>query len=334
MSQLKIPLVSVPDAVLRDVSETSPTPLDCADFFCGIGGFHVAAESLGHRVVVACDIDAEARRAYAANFDVVPHGDICQLDENAVPDFDLLFAGFPCQPFSIIGKRRGFDDDRGTLFFQLSRFISAKLPRGIILENVKQLATAQGGLVLHRMMKELNHLGYHTDYRVLNTLDFGLPQKRERVYIAASLEPLHSFRWSSEPMPMTPLSSILESNPDSKHFASDEIRAKRHRMHTAASSPMIWHENKSGNISSYPWSCALRAGASYNYLLVDGKRRLTPRETLRLHGFPDSWKIVCSDTQTKKQTGNAVSVPVAKAVIRAMVEHLEKAKAETQQLSA
>ncbi len=307
---------------------------DCADFFCGIGGFHIAAASLGHRVVVACDIDEEARRAYAANFAILPYGDICTLNEKEVPDFDLLFSGFPCQPFSIIGKRNGFADDRGTLFFQLSRFISEKKPIGIILENVKQLATAKGGTLLQCMIEELSDLGYHADYRVLNTLDFELPQNRERVYIAASLRSLESFKWPSDAVSMTPLSDILESDPDPKHFASEEIRAKRHRAHTAEASPMIWHENKSGNISSHPWSCALRAGASYNYLLVDGNRRLTPRETLRLHGFPDSWKIVCSDSQTKKQTGNAVSVPVARAMIKAMGEYLGRTETETRQLSA
>ena len=111
------------------------------------------------------------------------------------------------------------------------------------------------------------------------------------------------------------LDDILEKNVDKKHYASPEIVAKRKSMHTATVTPSIWHENKSGNISSYPYSCALRAGASYNYLLVNGERRLTPREMLRLQGFPDDFKIVVSDCQTRKQAGNAIPVDMVAAVI-------------------
>jgi DNA (cytosine-5)-methyltransferase 1 len=123
---------------------------------------------------------------------------------------------------------------------------------------------------------------------------------------------------------MRPLEDVLEAEPGHKSFVSDAIREKRHRMHTAEGSPMIWHENKGGNISSHPWSCALRAGASHNYLLVDGNRRLTSRELLRLQGFPDDWRIVCNDAQTRKQTGNAVPVPMVQAVIEGMVSILDR----------
>ena len=115
------------------------------------------------------------------------------------------------------------------------------------------------------------------------------------------------------------LNDILEKNVDPKHYASPEIVAKRKAMHTAKVFPSIWHENKSGNISSYPYSCALRAGASYNYLLVNGERRLTPREMLRLQGFPDDFKIVVSDCQTRKQAGNAIPVDMVKMVIERFI---------------
>ena len=304
--------------------------LTCADFFCGIGGFHIAAKNLGHDVVFACDIDEEARRAYEHNFGLRPVGDIVGLHEDEVPDFDLLLAGFPCQPFSIIGRQQGFADPRGTLFFELLRFIEAKRPEGIVLENVKQLSTIQKGAVIERILWDLRRLGYSADYRVLNALDFGLPQKRERTIIVATQTPFDEFPWPEKSLSVKPLAEILEANPDPKHIVSETIRNKRHRAHTAEISPAIWHENKAGNISSHLWSCALRAGASYNYLLVDGNRRLTPREMLRLQGFPDSFEIICNDSQTRKQAGNAVPVPLVQAVIEQAVKVNERAPTQRQ----
>lgn len=297
--------------------------LKCADFFCGIGGFHEAARNLGMQIVFACDIDEQAQRAYFANYGLQPHGDIALVQPEDVPDHDLLFAGFPCQPFSIIGQRRGFSDPRGVLFFELLRLVEGKQPSGIVLENVKQLSTFDKGNVLRSIEEELKGLGYTVESRVLNALDFGLPQKRERTIIVATKRPFWRFPWPMETVEMTPLEDILESDPHPKHYVSEQIRKKRAAAHTASVTPAIWHENKGGNVSSHEWSCALRAGASYNYLLVDGERRLTPREQLRLQGFPDSWEIVCSDSETRKQTGNAVPVPMVQAVIERVVNHIE-----------
>lgn len=299
--------------------------ISIADFFCGIGGFHVAASNLGLKVEWACDIDPYARHAYQHNFDLEPQGNIYELQPDDVPSHDILCAGFPCQPFSIIGLRHGMADPRGTLFFELLRFIKAKLPRGIVLENVKQLSTMQSGKVLGRIILELENLGYRVDWRVLNALDYGLPQKRERTIIIAARSEL-PFYWPVGQIPMQPLSEILETEPDPSYYVTPVIREKRHAMHTPEITPSIWHENKAGNISSHPWSCALRAGASYNYLLVNGERRLTARELLRLQGFPDSWKIVCSRSQTRKQTGNAVPVPLVQSVLKNMVNLIERTK--------
>lgn len=298
-------------------------PLKCVDLFCGIGGFHIAAAELGHQVVFASDIDEHARKAYRHNFGITPMGDITQIDAQDIPDHDLLFAGFPCQPFSIIGQRNGFADPRGELFFEIERIARRKRPKGIVLENVKQLATAQKGQVIKRILGALEDLGYTTDYKVLNALDFGLPQKRERVIIVAALTPFRNFPWPNSRAQMKPLATVLEQSPDPKHFVSERIRIKRREAHTPSITPAIWHENKGGNISSHPFSCALRAGASYNYLLVDGERRLTPRELLRLQGFPDSFQIVCNDSQTRKQAGNAVPVPIVKAAIKALSDVIQ-----------
>jgi len=304
------------------------------DMFCGIGGFHLAAKSFGMKCVYACDIDEAARQTYEHNFGIKPAGDISRIREADVPDHDLFCAGFPCQPFSIIGKRQGFDDMRGTLFFEIIRILTVKRPRAVLLENVKQLATADKGEVLAHMMTELRALDYYVDAKILNALDFGLPQKRERVLIVATLDPFDEFPWPKGDKPMKPLKEVLEPDPPERFFVSERIRNSRKKAHTSEFNPGIWHENKAGNISSYPYSCALRAGASYNYLLVNGERRLTPREMHRLQGFPDTFEIVSNDSQARKQAGNAVPVPLISAGIEGLLSVIRASESKRQIKSA
>ncbi|NOX17274.1 MAG: DNA (cytosine-5-)-methyltransferase [Chlorobi bacterium] len=290
------------------------------DLFCGIGGFRFAAEqsfkkySIKPVCVFSSDIDKFAREAYFANFGEYPAGDITQIDEKTVPDFDVLFAGFPCQPFSIIGQKKGFDDTRGTLFFDIARILSEKKPKAFILENVKMLVGHNKGGTLRTILRVLKDLGYFVDYKVLNALNFGLPQKRERAIIVGYYKPL-SFNWPLPSQKRKTLEEILEKEVDEKYFVSERIREKRLAAHKSEQTLSIWHENKAGHISSYDYSCALRAGASHNYLLVNGERRLTPREMLRLQGFPEKFKIAVSEYQTRRQAGNAVPVNMIKAVI-------------------
>lgn len=299
-----------------------PSPLRFIDLFCGIGGFRFASANafqklgINSECVFSSDIDKYAQISYEANFNECPVGDITKVNAIDIPDFDLLFAGFPCQAFSICGLMKGFEDaTRGTLFFDIARIIKEKQPQAFVLENVKNLASHNNGETLKTILHTLREeLGYCVDYRLLNALDFGLPQKRERILIVGSKKPF-KMDWDFVIDQPKTLEDILEKNVDPKHFASPEIIAKRKAMHTATITPSIWHENKSGNISSYPYSCALRAGASYNYLLVNGERRLTPREMLRLQGFPDSFKIAVSDAQTRKQAGNAIPVDMVAKVI-------------------
>jgi DNA (cytosine-5)-methyltransferase 1 len=299
-----------------------PAPLRYIDLFCGIGGFRYAAqdafEVLGieGKCVFSSDIDKYAQDSYEANFGKRPSGDITKIAASDIPDFDVLFGGFPCQAFSICGLMKGFEDStRGTLFFDIARILKEKQPQAFVLENVKNLANHDNGNTLRTILGVLrDELGYNVEYRVLNALDFGLPQKRERILILGSKKSF-KMNWEFNITQKKTLTDILEENVDSKHFASAKIVAKRKSMHTPKVTPSIWHENKSGNISSYPYSCALRAGASYNYLLVNGERRLTPREMLRLQGFPDDFKIVVSDCQTRKQAGNAIPIDMVEKVI-------------------
>ncbi len=290
------------------------------DLFCGIGGFRVAMEeackenNIIPNCVFSSDIDPACQISYEANFGHKPKGDITKIEETSIPDHDILFAGFPCQPFSIIGQRQGFNDIRGTLFFDIARILKHKKPKAFILENVKQLVGHDKGRTLKIILDTLKDLGYNVQYAVLNALDYGLPQKRERVIIVGHREPIF-FSFPAPIRPFKPLAEILEKDVDPKHYASEYISTRRKVKHRSAYKLSIWHENKSGNICSYPYSCALRAGASYNYLLVNGERRLTPREMFRLQGFPDTYKIVVNDGQARKQAGNAVPVNLVKAVI-------------------
>ena len=305
---------------MHQINEPQHPQVRFIDLFCGIGGFRFALEAVARRFAVSAecvfssDIDVDCNRAYEENFGELPHGDITKIDAKKIPDHDILLAGFPCQPFSIIGQMKGFEDTRGTLFFDIARILDEKKPKAFVLENVKLLAGHDGGRTLKRILKTLTDLGYYTEYRVLNALNFGLPQKRERIWIVGFREAKY-ISWPSGGIPMMPLTKILERNVPQRFYASDRIREKRLSMMSPSKEPTIWHENKAGHISAYPFSCALRAGASYNYLLVNGERRLTPREMLRLQGFPESFKVVCSDTQTRKQAGNSLPVNVAEAVL-------------------
>lgn len=298
------------------------------DLFCGIGGFRVAMDEacrendLIPECVFSSDIDPFCQDSYEVNFGHRPVGDITKVDEHRIPDHDILFAGFPCQPFSIIGQMQGFNDIRGTLFFDIVRILEHKRPKAFVLENVKQLVGHNGGKTLKTILTTLQKkLGYHVQYAVLNALDYGLPQKRERVIIVGHQDPI-LFSFPSPIKPFKPLSEILEKKVDRKHFASEYIVQKRKQRHKSAYKLSVWHENKAGNICSYPYSCALRAGASYNYLLVNGERRLTPREMFRLQGFPDSYEIIKNDSQARKQAGNAVPVNLVKAVILKLLPYV------------
>lgn len=298
------------------------------DLFCGIGGFRYAIENATKKLnynsecVLSSDIDIKCQNVYETNFNERPLGDISLIKSDDIQNHDILLAGFPCQPFSIIGNRKGFEDTRGTLFFEIARILNSKRPKAFVLENVKLLVGHNKGQTMRHILDVLNDIGYRVDFRVLNALDFGLPQKRERVFIVGFKDPV-SYCWPSGGVRMKSLDEILEENVPDSYLASEHIRNKRLSKQEPTKENTIWHENKAGNISVYPYSCALRAGASYNYLLVNGKRRLTSREMLRLQGFPDSFKIIESYTQSRKQAGNSLPIPVAEAVLYNVIKSLD-----------
>ena len=308
------------------------------DLFCGIGGFHYAMHAacqhldLQPRLVFASDIDPPAQDAYELNLGTRPAGDITKIDADDIPAHDILLGGFPCQAFSIIGDRKGFEDTRGTLFFDIARILERKRPKGFVLENVKQLSGHDGGRTLKRIISTLESLGYETKFEILNALDFGLPQKRERIFIVGWERKL-SFDWAVPEYKRETLSRLLQREVNDSYYASQNIRERRQKFvkveQLKTKGPTIWHENKSGNISAYNYSCALRAGASYNYLLVNGERRLTEREMLRLQGFPDSHTISHSYSTMRRFAGNALPIPIATAVIFKLLDRNLKVKNAT-----
>ena len=298
------------------------------DLFAGIGGIRIPFEKLGGTCVFSSEWDKHARQTYTHNFGETPAGDITQINETDIPDHDILLAGFPCQPFSIIGDKQGFEDTRGTLFFDIARILKQKQPGAFLLENVKQLLTHDKGRTFRIIQAQLSRLGYTTYYSVLNALNFGLPQKRERIFIVGFRESI-DYKFPRPIDRYKPLSAILEPNEDIEPslFASARIRkSRREKCKGVPFFPAIWHENKGGNISVLPFSCALRANASYNYLLVNGVRRPSARELLRLQGFPEDFKILGKMTHIRQQTGNSVAIPVVHAIAEKMLWALQQRK--------
>lgn len=298
------------------------------DLFAGIGGIRLGFEKFGCKTVFSSEWDSHAQSMYEANFGEKPFGDINLIEPKDIPDHDILLAGFPCQPFSIAGKGLGFEDTRGTLFFNIESILAEKKPEAFLLENVKRLTTHDSGRTFSVILEKLKNLGYTVYHKVFNALDFGLPQKRERIYIVGFREQIE-FNFPKPLGYYKPLSELLEADSDvpESYFLTDYMKNKRlESVKPNAPFPSIWHENIGGNISALPYSCALRAGGSYNYLVVNGVRRLTSREMLRLQGFPDEFTINLPYSQARKVAGNSVAVPVIKEIANEMMKSLRNSK--------
>lgn len=293
------------------------------DLFAGIGGIRLGFESVGGHCVFSSEFDEDACKTYMANFGEHPSGDITKINVNDIPDFDILLGGFPCQAFSIIGKKEGFANETfGTLFFDIERILKEKCPPAFMLENVRNLTAHDNGNTFRIIEEHLRKLGYHVYAKVLNALDYGVPQKRERIIIVGFLNDVKfSFPKPIPESERTKLSDILEENVDKKYYVKDSIRESRIERLKDKNypKPYVSHENIAGSITPHPYSAALRAGASANYILINDERRPTEREMLRIQGFPDTYKIVVPYTKVKKQCGNSVAVPMIKAVARQMI---------------
>ncbi len=299
------------------------------DLFAGIGGIRLGFESVGGKCVFSSEFDENACKTYQSNFGEHPSGDITKIAAKDIPDFDILLAGFPCQAFSIIGKREGFENETcGTMFFEVERILKEKRPKAFMLENVKNLTVHDNGKTFKVINNHLKALGYSVYAKVLNALDYGVPQKRERIFMVGFKDDV-SF---SFPDPISPaqrknLMDVLEPEVDSKYYVKDRIKESRLARLKDANypKPYISHENKTGSVTPHPYASCLRAGASANYILINDERRPTERELLRFQGFPDNFKIVVPYAHVKRQTGNSVAVPVVEAVAKQMIAALKAA---------
>ena len=296
------------------------------DLFAGIGGIRLGFESVGGKCVFSSEFDEVACKTYEANFGEHPSGDITKIEAKDIPDFDILLGGFPCQAFSIIGKKEGFENETcGTLFFEIERILKEKMPKAFMLENVRNLTAHDKGNTFKVIRTHLEALGYNVYAKVLNAMDYGVPQKRERIIIVGFKDDV--FFTFPDPVPVSQrktLKDILETDVDEKYYVRDRIRESRlmRLKDPNYPKPYISHENMAGSITPHPYSSCLRAGASANYILINDERRPTEREMLRLQGFPEDFKIVVSYGNIKHQTGNSVAVPVIKAVAKQMIKAL------------
>lgn len=302
------------------------------DLFAGIGGIRTPFQNLGGKCVFSSEIDKYACQTYEANYGEKPSGDITKIPANAIPDFDILLAGFPCQAFSIAGKREGFNDTRGTMFFEVERILEEKKPKSFLLENVKGLTNHDKGKTFKIMLDVLeNKLNYKVYHKVLNAKDFGLPQNRERIMIVGFKNHNIDFHFPEKTNIPTRLGDILEKNPDDKYTISDKIweshqrRKERNKAKGNGFGYRLFNEN-----SEYTSTISARYYKDGSEILIDqsnkGKnpRKLTPREAARLQGYPDSFKIVVSDTQAYKEFGNSVPVNMIDAVAKEMYKALKK----------
>lgn len=297
------------------------------DLFAGIGGMRLAFESAGAVCVFSSEWDKYAQKTYEVNFGEKPFGDITEIDENDIPKFDILLAGFPCQPFSSIGKREGFrHKTQGTLFYDVARIIDRHKPKAFLLENVAGLLTHDDGKTFSTIISVLNDLGYAIEYKVLDASDYGVPQKRERIYIVGfNKKKVRSsdFKFPRPRSKKVGIGKFVESGRDdlsiSKHLQSVYIY-KIDDGRPEVISPS----------SNFPVKTLV---ASYHKIqrltgtfVKDGPtglRLLSENECKAIMGFPKNFKVPVSRTQMYRQFGNSVAVPVVKAVAKAMVTHVE-----------
>lgn len=314
------------------------------DLFAGLGGFHIALESLGAKCVYANEWDPHAQEVYEANFNILPEGDITKVDEKAIPDHDILCAGFPCQAFSISGKRLGFQDSRGTLFFDVARIVKEKRPKVVFMENVKNFASHDGGKTIAVVKATMEELGYTFDYKVLNAVDYGIPQKRERVYMVCFRNDIDntSFRFP-KPFRLTRYVKdfLLEDEDMVKHLyinREDTYYKNIKDNKYSDKSIRLGIVNKGGQgeriystkgiaitFSAYGGGVFAKTGG----YLVNGKpRRLHPRECARLMGYPDSYILSPKANQAYKQFGNSVVIDVLQLIAQEIGKTLEGVKNE------
>ncbi len=338
---------SISTAVIQFINRQKPilnqenASFTFIDLFAGIGGMRLAFESVGGRCVYSNEWNKYSQQTYFANFGEQPEGDITKVDENTIPDHDVLVAGFPCQPFSIagvskknsLGRETGFQDKtQGTLFFDVCRILKAKRPKAFLLENVKNLKSHDKGRTFKIIMESLNELKYDVYTAILDGQNY-VPQHRERILIVGFDKERYgeSLPFSFDINPKNPkplMKDILEKSADDKYTLSDKLWLYLQNYaakHKAAGNGFGYGMADQNGISR---TLSARYYKDGSEILIEQKdknpRRLTPRECARLQGFSDDFKIVVSDTQAYKQFGNSVVVPLMADVAKLIVNRIRE----------
>lgn len=308
------------------------------DLFAGIGGIRLAYQNLGGKCVFTSEWNNFAKKTYEANFGEVPFGDITKISEKAIPDHDVLLAGFPCQPFSIagvskknaLGKKHGFlDETQGTLFFDIARILEHKKPKAFMLENVKNLVSHDKGNTFKVIKNTLTELGYSIHYQVLDGKHF-VPQHRERIIVVGFRNNIfkgkENFQFPKLPDPTAKIKDILEEEIETKYTLTDKLwnyLQNYAAKHKAQGNGFGFGMTDLNGISR---TISARYYKDGSEILIPqhgiNPRRLTPRECARLQGFPDEFVIPVSDNQAYRQFGNSVTVPLIQAVGKQLVKSL------------
>lgn len=313
------------------------------DLFAGIGGFHLALSSFGAKCVFSSEWDSHAREVYEKNFGIKPQGDITKISELEIPSHDILCAGFPCQAFSISGKQNGFNDTRGTLFFEIIRIAEYRNPSILLLENVANFEKHDKGRTLNVVVENLKKLNYNVFYKVLNASFFGVPQARERIYFVCLKKELkvNNFEFPEKDGDYSTLEEVLipESEiDDTMYLTRDDIKIKP--LNKEESNGLFSRKNlkpiRLGSVNkggqgeriydTRGHAITLSAygggiGAKTGLYLVNGKvRKLLPRECARIQGFPEDFIISISSSQAYKQFGNSVAVNVLQSIIKRIID--------------
>jgi len=309
-------------------STESTVGLKFIDLFAGIGGMRLAFESTGATCVFSSEWDKYAQKTYEANFGEIPDGDITKIKATDIPKFDILLAGFPCQPFSSIGKREGFKHKtQGTLFYDVARIIDHHKPKAFLLENVAGLLTHDDGRTFTTILSTLVELGYEVEYRILDASDYGVPQKRERIYIVGFKKTKVRSADFLFPRPRSKkvgIGKFIETG-------LTDLSITKHLQKVYIYKLPDGRPEVITRKSDFPVKTLV---ASYHKIqrltgtfVADGPtglRLLSENECKAVMGYPKSFKIPVSRTQMYRQFGNSVAVPVVKAVARSIVKHLEQ----------
>lgn len=322
-------------------NEKSLKGLKFIDLFCGIGGFHLAMTSLGAECVMASDIDEAVKVSYKQNYGIIPKGDIKRIKLSHIPKHDIICAGFPCQPFSISGSQKGFDDERGKLFFNVVKIAKTHKPKVIFLENVKNFEKHDDGKSLERVKAELEKIGYQVFHKVLCAADFGIPQARKRIYIVAFRKSLKikEFEFPKEYENFRVLRDIMIQDSENKIDGNYVITRKYELLDDISQTRTkeLLRVGKIGlgrqgeriySIDGVSTTLSTQGGGlggkTGMYLVNGCVRKLYPRECARLMGFPDTFVLAETQEKNYKQFGNSVVVDVIQLISKNIAECLSK----------